>query len=85
MNNLNVVQLSESGSITEALGINESRKKQLIKALMNAEFDSTTVTGIGEIVSKECVHPNELFFVSMMLGQKMTMEQQFSMMMQNQD
>jgi hypothetical protein len=85
MNNLNVIQISESSSINEALGINEDRKKQLIKALMMAECDSETITGIGEIVSKECKHPNELFMVALMLGQKMAMYHPFSAVTQNQD
>lgn len=71
MNNLNVIQVSESNSVTEALGINDERKHQLIRAIMIAEFDTNTVTGAAELMSKICTHPNELFFMAFAFGQKM--------------
>ena len=71
-NNLNVIKISESSSITEALGIDEQRRTQLIRAIMLAEFDTNTVTGAAELMSKECRHANELFFIALMFGQKLT-------------
>ena len=70
MNNLNVIQVSESNSVSAALGISDERKHQLIRAIMIAEFDTNTVTGAAEAMSKICTHPNELFFMAFAFGQK---------------
>jgi len=70
MNNLNVIELSKSNSVTESLGINDERRNELIKAIMRAEIDADSVTGVAEIISKECKHPNELFFIAFSYGYK---------------
>jgi len=70
MNNLNVIEVSKSNSINESLGITDERRNELIKTIMRAEIDADSVTSVAEIVSKECKHPNELFFIAFSYGYK---------------
>jgi hypothetical protein len=70
MNNLNVIEVSKSNSVTESLGITEERRTELIKTIMRAEIDGDCVTSVAEIISKECKHPNELFFIAFTYGYK---------------
>lgn len=70
MNNLDVIELSKSSSVTESLGITGERRNELIKTIMRAEIDADSITGVAELISKECKHPNELFFIAFSYGYK---------------
>ena len=73
MKNLNVKEVSKSNSLTDALGISEDRCRELIKIVMRAEVDTNSVSEAAEVISRSCNHPNELFFVSFVLGSKIEM------------
>ncbi len=70
-NNLIVKEINESQDIPEALGITKEREQQLVKTLTRRAEDAKSYTHAMEMISKECLHANELGYSMMILGQMM--------------
>lgn len=73
-NCLHVLELNndpEGNSLTDGLGITEKRKDELVKAINLAFVTSDNLVQAAAVVSKECAHANELFFVSCVLTHRM--------------
>jgi hypothetical protein len=54
----------ETGSLTESLAISPERAEHLHKLTHEVFHKSENIVEVLAIVSKECVHANELFYVS---------------------
>ncbi len=68
--NLEVKTVCKSNNLIESLGISESRSEELQRALMHAAVDHKGADELASEVSKICNHPNELFFVGVVIGHK---------------
>jgi len=63
--NLVVIEIEkETGSLTEGLGVSPERANHLSKLTHEVFHKSDNIVEVLATVSKECVHANELFFVS---------------------
>lgn len=68
-----VRHLSESDSMTEALGISVDRGNQIDRYVINAMRDHDRATSAMEEISANLVHANELYFASYLLHKKIKM------------
>ena len=77
-NCLHVVEVDSSDEVEGligGLGISEERKTALMKIINIAFFSSDNIVAAGEIISKECLHANELFFMAVVLTHRMRDQQ----------
>lgn len=66
---LKVVEINEkTDSLNNALGVTEERTAELIEKMLNLFAKSDNIAQLGEILSKECKHPNELYMLGVMVG-----------------
>lgn len=54
----------DSESLIESLAISPDRANHLVKLTRRAFYESDNIVEVLVTVSRECVHANELFFVS---------------------
>lgn len=60
--------VADTDSLNESLGITEQRAKELKKKVFQALHNHPRVSESAAELSKECVHANELFFVTWALS-----------------
>lgn len=66
---LKVIEINEkTDALNKALGVTEERTAELIKKMLNLFSKSDNIAQLGEVLSKECKHPNELYLIGVMVG-----------------
>lgn len=65
---LQVIKLGENGKIHDALGITHERSHELVDLVSNGYRKGKDLITVMENVSVEAKHPNELFFMSYVIG-----------------
>lgn len=68
-NKFHVIEVEkETSQVSEALGLTEARKGELVDVAINTYRSTKNVVECMAIASKECKHANELFWMSFIIA-----------------
>lgn len=58
----------DATNLTDGLGISTERAIELSKLVQTAYINSKKIDEVGVKVSEHCVHANEIFYISLIIG-----------------
>ena len=69
--NLHIIEIDkESDNLIDALGMTRERAQELRLKMETCFIKHKNIVSIGEEMSRECSHANELFFITYSISQK---------------